>query len=91
MSAIAIYVKPTGCFGCDKSKQVLTEAGVSYETVDMTTDADALAFVKDVLGFASAPAFLLDGITVKDKDGAAINKWSGLRPDLLDQLKLMEV
>lgn len=86
MSAITIYVKPTGCFGCDKSKQILTAAGVPFDAVDITADADALAFVKDVLGFASVPAFLLDGITVKDKNGAAINKWSGLRPDLLKQL-----
>lgn len=86
MSAVTIYVKPTGCFGCSQSKKILDAANVAYETVDITTDADALAFVKDVLGFASAPAFLLDGITVKDKDGAAINKWHGLRPDLLKQL-----
>lgn len=86
MSAITIYVKPTGCFGCDQSKKILTAAGVAYETVDITKDADALAFVKDVLGFASAPAFLLDGITVNDVNGAAIDRWSGLRPDLLKQL-----
>lgn len=89
MSAITIYIKPTGCFGCSQSKKILNEAGVAYETIDITADADALKFVKDVLGFASVPAFLLDGVTVKDKDGASINKWWGLRPDLLDQLKLL--
>lgn len=86
MSAITIYVKPAGCFGCSQSKKILDAANVAYETVDITVDPDALAFVKDVLGFASAPAFLLDGITVKDKDGAAIDRWSGPRPDLLKQL-----
>lgn len=89
MSAITIYVKPTGCFGCSQSKKILNDAGVPFESVDITTDDDALAFVKNVLGFESVPAFLLDGITVKDQDGAEIDRWWGLRPDLLDQLKLL--
>lgn len=54
--------------------------------IDVTVDSGALSFVKDELGFLQVPVILLSGITVKDRDGQAINKWSGLRPDLLKQL-----
>lgn len=63
-----MYSKPL-CVQCDATKRALNKAGVAYDVVDITEDADALARVKS-LGYVQAPVV----ITGEDH-------WSGFRPD----------
>lgn len=63
-----MYSKPL-CVQCDATKRALNKAGISYDLVDITEDADALAKVKS-LGYVQAPVV----ITAEDH-------WSGFRPD----------
>lgn len=50
---ITVFTKPH-CVQCDATKRALDKAGAQYDTVDITTDADALEKFK-AMGFASAP------------------------------------
>lgn len=68
-----MYSKPL-CVQCDATKRALNKAGVSYDVVDITEDADALATVKS-LGYVQAPVV----ITSEDH-------WSGFRPDKIKAL-----
>ena len=63
-----MYSKPL-CVQCDATKRALNKAGVAYDVVDITEDAEALAKVKS-LGYVQAPVV----ITAQDH-------WSGFRPD----------
>lgn len=71
--SIAVYIKPL-CVQCDATKRALNKAGIAYETIDITQDAEALAAVK-ARGFAQAP------VVITEDDA-----WSGFRPDKLKQL-----
>jgi glutaredoxin-like protein NrdH len=42
---ILLYSKPL-CSFCEQSKQWLTRNGFAYKVIDVTTDAEALAFIK---------------------------------------------
>lgn len=68
-----MYSKPL-CVQCDATKRALNKAGVAYDVVDITEDADALAKVKS-LGYVQAPVV----ITSQDH-------WSGFRPDKIKAL-----
>ncbi len=63
-----MYSKPL-CVQCDATKRALTKAGVAYDVVDVTEDADALARIKS-MGYAQAP------VVITEQD-----HWSGFRPD----------
>jgi len=67
---ITVYKKPQ-CFQCDKTIEKFTTAGLPVEVVDVTENPDALAYVKDDLGYTGAPV-----VVVSEHD-----HWSGLRPD----------
>jgi glutaredoxin-like protein NrdH len=66
--AITVYSKPM-CVQCDATKRALTKSGVSYDVVDITEDAEALAHVKS-MGYVQAPVVV-----------AGEDHWSGFRPD----------
>ena len=68
-----MYSKPL-CVQCDATKRALNKAGVAYDVVDITEDAEALAKVKS-LGYVQAPVV----ITAQDH-------WSGFRPDKIKPL-----
>ncbi|MCS6712225.1 glutaredoxin-like protein NrdH [Brachybacterium sp. EF45031] len=70
---ITVYSKPL-CVQCDATKRALTKAGLAFDVVDITEDADALARVKS-LGYVQAPVV----ITGDDH-------WSGFRPDKIKAL-----
>ena len=72
--AITVYSKPN-CVQCNATYRALDKAGVSYETVDVTADAEALAQVKS-LGYAQAPVVV-----------AGQDHWSGFRPDKIKALQ----
>ena len=70
---ITVYSKPK-CVQCNATYRALDKAGISYSTVDVTLDAEALAQVK-ALGYAQAPVVV-----------AGEDHWSGFRPDKIKSL-----
>lgn len=73
---ITVYSKPL-CVQCDATKRALNKAGVAYDVVDITEDADALARVK-ALGHVQAPVVI-----------AGEDHWSGFRPDKIKAIAAM--
>lgn len=71
---ITVYSKPR-CVQCAATCRALDARGVTYEVVDLTVNADALAYVSDELGYAQAPV-----VVVSEQD-----HWSGFRPDLIEK------
>ena len=66
--SITVYSKPR-CPQCDATYRALDKQGISYEKIDVTQDADSLAFIKG-LGYQQAPVVV-----------AGEDHWSGFRPD----------
>lgn len=67
-----IYTKPN-CVQCNATKKYFDDKGISYTTVDITEDPEAL----DLLlaeGFKAAPVV-----------NAGTKWWSGFQPDLIDE------
>ena len=71
--AITVYSKPN-CVQCTATYRAMDKAGLSYETVDISLDAQALEQVKS-LGYAQAPVVV-----------AGDAHWSGFRPDRVKAL-----
>lgn len=71
--AITVYSKPN-CVQCNATYRALDRAGLPYETVDISLDAEALEQVKS-LGYVQAPVVM-----------AAGDHWSGYRPDKIKAL-----
>jgi glutaredoxin-like protein NrdH len=70
---LTIYTKPSGCFGCTKTKQKFVEAGLPFREVDVTTNQAAFEYITEELGYSQVP------VVVYDRDGTE-NHWSGLNP-----------
>ena len=70
--AVTVYTKPA-CVQCTATKKALDRAGVDYETVDISMDADARDYVM-ALGHLQAPVVAQD------------EHWSGFRPDRIKGL-----
>lgn len=68
-----VYTKP-GCVQCNATFKALETAQVSYRTVDVTEDPQAVEKLRD-LGYMQAP------VVVTDSD-----HWSGFRPDKIAEL-----
>lgn len=65
---VTIYTKPN-CVDCQNTKLAFAEAGIEYEEIDLSTNRDALAKIKE-LGFRNAPVVITD-----------TDSWIGYRPD----------
>lgn len=65
---VTVYTKPA-CVQCNATYRALDKKGVTYESVDISTDPDALERLK-ALGYMQAP------VVVTEAD-----HWSGFRPD----------
>lgn len=70
---VTIYTLPS-CPQCDTTKRFLAKEGVDYKEIDLSNDADATEFVKQ-LGYASAPVVV-----------AQDSHWSGFRIEKLRNL-----
>lgn len=69
---ITVYGTPT-CADCRRSTAVLNAAGVPYEWVDMSTNADATAFVLAQSGRTSTPYIVFpDGASVTEPSDAQL-------------------
>ena len=72
---INVYSKPC-CPQCTATYRKLKALGLPFNSIDVTEDADALAFIR-TLGYQQAPVVVV-------REGGDIKKhWSGFRPDLL--------
>jgi glutaredoxin-like protein NrdH len=60
-AAVVLYSKPN-CQPCRMTKRKLDAAGIYYTEVDVTADATALAYVKDMLGYTGAPVVYVSTI-----------------------------
>ena len=69
MSPITVYTKPS-CVQCAATFRALDKAGISYETIDVTQNADAREYVMS-LGYLAMPVVHL----------SPTQHWSGFRPD----------
>ena len=65
---IRIYAKPN-CVQCNATYQALDKKGLGYQKIDISQDAQALAYVRS-LGYRQAPVVV-----------TAQGHWSGFRPD----------
>ncbi|MFI8598288.1 glutaredoxin-like protein NrdH [Rothia koreensis] len=70
---ITVYSTPQ-CPQCMMTKKSLDRAGITYDEVDLATDAAALDHVK-ALGYTQAPVVV-----------AGDDHWSGFRPDKIEAL-----
>lgn len=70
---VTVYTLPA-CVQCDSTKRLLTRNEISYNEVDLSQDADAMAMVRE-LGYTAAPVVV-----------AGEDHWSGFRPDKLSTL-----
>lgn len=70
---VTVYTKPA-CVQCSATYRALEKKGVSYRSVDITQDAEALERIK-AMGYMQAP------VVVTDND-----HWSGFRPDKIETL-----
>ena len=76
---VTICIKPAGCFGCTKTKQKFTDAGIAFTEVDVTTTPAAFEYITEGLGYSQVP------VVVYDKDNTE-DHWSGLNPDKTAQV-----
>lgn len=74
---LTVYSKPA-CVQCNATYRALDKRGITYTTVDITSDVQALEHVKD-LGYVQAPV-------VETAD----DHWSGFRPDKIERLTTPE-
>lgn len=74
-STIVLYSKAS-CVQCTATRRRLDSRGLGYVEVDVTEDGAALRYVREELGYSSAPVIML----------SAHQHWSGFRPDLIDRL-----
>lgn len=68
-----VYVKPS-CVQCDMTKRYMDKNGISYDTIDITQDQEALDMILE-MGFSSAP------VVISDK-----GSWAGFQPDKINLL-----
>ena len=55
---LTIYTKPSGCFGCAKTKQKFVEAGLAFHEVDVTTNQAAFEYITEELGYSQVPVVI---------------------------------
>ena len=75
MADITVYTKPS-CIQCTMTKKALDKAGLVYDTVDITVDADAYELVVG-LGFLSAPVVVAGEVS-----------WAGFQPERIAALSV---
>lgn len=77
--SVVVYTTP-GCGQCITTKRHLDSQGIPYEPVDVSTNAAALEYVTEDLGYSQAPIVVVD----------EHQHWTGYRPDLIDALQQQE-
>lgn len=70
---VTVYTKPA-CVQCNATYKALDKAGIAYNTVDITENAEAREHVLS-LGYLQAPVVMIGE-----------DHWSGFRPDRIKAL-----
>lgn len=73
---VTVFTKPA-CTACNATYRALDKAGINYQSVDISQDAEGLERLK-ALGFMQAPVV-----------EAGDDSWSGFRPDKIEELKAL--
>jgi glutaredoxin len=73
---ITVYTK-YGCPKCDMTKKVLDGENISYTSINIEDNADAMSYVKDELGFMSMPVVVAEGK----------EPFNDFKPEILQNLK----
>lgn len=76
MNKVILYTK-NNCPQCDMTKMVLDGEGIEFNSINVEEDAEALAYVKEELGFSATPIIVAEGI----------EPFSGFQPEKLKGLK----
>lgn len=71
---VTVYTKPN-CVQCNATYRALDKAGIKYDVVDISENAEARDYVM-ALGYLQAP------VVVHSEDV----HWSGFRPDRIKEL-----
>ncbi|NMD64241.1 UNVERIFIED_ORG: ribonucleoside-diphosphate reductase class Ib glutaredoxin subunit [Nocardia globerula] len=71
--SVTVYTKPA-CVQCNATYRALDQAGIDYNIIDITEDAQARDYVMS-LGYLQAPVVV-----------AGEAHWSGFRPDRIKEL-----
>jgi glutaredoxin-like protein NrdH len=71
--SITVYTKPA-CVQCTATYRALDKAGIEYDVVDISQDAEARDYVM-ALGYLQAPVVVTED-----------SHWSGFRPDRIKSL-----
>ncbi|GAA1169126.1 MULTISPECIES: glutaredoxin-like protein NrdH [Nesterenkonia] len=71
--SVTVYTKPA-CVQCNATYRALDKNGLTYRSVDISQDAEALERVR-ALGYMQAPVVITDD-----------DHWSGFRPDKISGL-----
>ena len=79
---ITVYSKPN-CLQCTATYRKLKALGLPFNSIDVTEDAAALAFIR-ALGYQQAPVVVVR----EGKDEKMKEHWSGFRPDLLKKYEV---
>lgn len=77
MVRVTVYSTGPDCMQCAVTYRCLDGAGIQFDIINVTEDADALQFIKQ-LGYSSAPVVIVD-----DEPDL---RWSGFRHDLITEL-----
>lgn len=73
-STLTVMTKPS-CVQCNATYRQLDKVGLSYDSVDMSQDLEALELARS-LGYMQAPV-----VIVRDAAGEVVDRWSGFDPD----------
>lgn len=71
---MTVYSKPK-CVQCTATYRALDGKEIEYQVIDLTTNAAALEYVTEELGYSQAPVVVVD----------EHDHWSGFRPDKIAQ------
>jgi glutaredoxin-like protein NrdH len=71
---VTVYTKPA-CVQCNATYRALDKKGITYQSVDITTDPEALERLRG-LGYMQAPVVITDA-----------DHWSGFRPDKIAEIE----
>lgn len=60
-----VFIKP-GCPWCVEVEHYLQQKGISYETLNVSADREAMAEMRELTGQTKAPSIELDGAVLAD-------------------------
>ncbi len=76
MAQIKVYSTPT-CPYCIRAKKYLSDKGIAFENIDVSTDEEALKQMVDVSGQMGVPVLVIDGEVIVGFDQAKIDQKLG--------------